>query len=288
LKPGLRFNHGNLTFILSVEPIGTIHPHEEVIPGILSSIEASLRRSGAQLDPVIVDSSSGVALDGMHRVEALRRMGASKILACKVDYRSRSVRLRRWLRAYEGTSNPLLEDLKVRLDLTRVSHAEAVQEVVSHRSPAALFAGGVSFRSRMPFESVRGSLELVRVFDTVAARSGIRPRIVTDAEAESLIESGAFVFYPPAPAKKDVVESGISRMLMPPKSTRHLIPARPVGLTYPLGWLLDAKMSLKEANTRLEHLVAESKVFATRPGSEYNGRVYEEALYRFVRGVAPS
>jgi hypothetical protein len=266
-----------------VEPIEEVLPHEQVMADVLRAMQDSLKRSRAQLDPVIVDDRTGVALDGMHRVEALKEMGATKILVCRVDYSNAAIKLGRWLRAYEGSSNPLLEDLKVRLDLTRVSRAEAMSEVEGRRTPAALFAAGMSFKSLMPFVSVRESLELVKVFDETALRSGIRPRIVAEGDAEGLIQAGAFVFFPPSPSKADVVESGLSHNLFPPKSTRHLIPARPVGVSFPLKWLLERDLSVEEANRRLASLVADSRILNMRPGSEYMGRIYEEPLYRYVR-----
>jgi hypothetical protein len=283
LKSSLTIKHRDINLVLSVEPIEEVLPHEQVIPEVLRAIQGSLKRSGAQLDPVIVDDRTKVALDGMHRIEALKGLGASKILVCRVDYDSAAIRLGRWLRAYEGLSNPLLEDLKVRLDLTRVSRAEAMSEVEGRRTPAALFAAGMSFKSLMPFVSVRESIELVKVFDETARRSGIRPRIVAEGEAEGLIRTGAFVFFPPSPSKADVVDSGLRRNLFPPKSTRHLIPARPVGVSFPLDWLTEKELSVKEANRRLASLVAESRIVSMRPGSEYMGRIYEEPLYHYVR-----
>jgi hypothetical protein len=283
LNENLTIRHHGIVLLLSIEPIDKVFPHEEILPDVLGAIGESLKNSASQLDPVIIDNATGVALDGMHRVEALRSMGASKILACRVDYGIDSIKVGRWLRAYEGTSNPLLEDLKVRLNLTRVSRAEALSEVEGHRVPAALFAGGISFKSLMPFVSVRESIELVRVFDETALRSEVRPRIVDEEEAGRLIEKGAFVFVPPSPTKADVIESGLRRHLFPPKSTRHLIPARPVGVSFPLRWLLDAQLSAEEANGRLSDLVAWSRIVALPPGSVYMGRTYDEPLYRYVR-----
>jgi hypothetical protein len=158
-----------------------------------------------------------------------------------------------------------------------------MSEVEGRRTPAALFAAGMSFKSLLPFVSVRESIELVKVFDDTALRSGIRPRIVAEGEAEGLIKAGAFVFFPPSPSKADVLESGLTHSLLPPKSTRHLIPARPVGVTFPLEWLMEGEMSIEEANRRLASLVANSRIITLRPGSEYMGRVYEEPLYHYVR-----
>jgi len=283
LKPSLTIRHRDITLVLSVEPIEKVLPHEQVVADLLRAMQNSLKRSRAQLDPVIVDDKTGVALDGMHRVEALKQLGASKILVCRVDYDNAAIKLGRWLRAYEGASNPLLEDLKVRLDLTRVSPAEAMSELEGHRTPVVLFAAGMSFKSLMKFVSVRESIELVKVFDEVALWSGIRPSMVAEGEAKRLIEAGAFVLFPPSPSKADVVESGLSKKLLPPKSTRHLIPARPVGVSFPLRWLMERGLSVEEANRRLASLVAESQIVRMRAGSEYMGRLYEEPLYHYVR-----
>ena len=89
MKGNPTIKHDGIVLVLSIEPIERVLPHEEVLPEVLEGIGESLRRSGAQLDPVIVDGSTGVALDGMHRVEALRKMGASKILVLPRGLRQR-------------------------------------------------------------------------------------------------------------------------------------------------------------------------------------------------------
>lgn len=276
----LFIKHDRLTLSLTVEDVRSVKPHEETIPHVIGEMVSSLKREEAQLDPIIVDQRTGVALDGMHRLAALKQLGARRIVVCRVDYRSTSIRLKRWLRACDAPSTPLLEDLKVRLDLTRSGDLKARRMVDGGKSLAALITRGTAFYSLLP-RTKGEDFEALRVFDGVAANHGLKPRLVTDLDIEDAIASGALLLYTPRPKKKDVVMAGLSGKVLPPKTTRHLVPARPMGLAYPLNWLKDDTLSLREANRRLGELVASRRLERVEPGTKYGDRTYEETLYVF-------
>ena len=60
--------------------------HEEVDEDHLVELTAEILRDGILRQPVLVDSESGVILDGHHRVRALKTLGCSLIPAYLVDY----------------------------------------------------------------------------------------------------------------------------------------------------------------------------------------------------------
>jgi hypothetical protein len=265
---------------LSVEPVEDIRLHEEVVPELLREMASALKEEGAQLDPVIVDGRTGVALDGMHRIQALKEIGAKRALVCKVNYFDPHIRLRRWLRTYVGINTPLLEDLKVKLNLTRTTVEDAMKRVDRGLSPVGLLAWGWGYCSMSKPRSVLHDLQYVRTFDSTAADHGVRPALTEDSGVEGVSARG-FVLYARRPRKMDVIRAATMGAPMPPKTTRHLVPARPVGIGYPLDWLTDEGISGGEARERLRRLLEARRVKHLKPGTEYKGRVYEESLYLY-------
>lgn len=77
-------------------PIGELKSHERVDEANVLDLEAFLRRTGVVADPIWVARGSSVILNGHHRVEALRRLGAERVPAWLLDYESDLVHLERW------------------------------------------------------------------------------------------------------------------------------------------------------------------------------------------------
>jgi hypothetical protein len=85
------------------------------------------------------------------------------------------------------------------------------------------------------------------------------------------------VIFTPRITKKEVVTTAFSGEVFIHKSTRHVIPARPLFLNIPLKWL---NMNLKEANKILDEYLFEKKIRYLPPGQTFD-RLYEEEIYIF-------
>ncbi len=72
--------------------------HEATISGSLDGLMEEIERSGILRSPVIVGRESLVVLDGMHRMEALRKLGCRFMCVCLVDYASPGIKVDRWCR----------------------------------------------------------------------------------------------------------------------------------------------------------------------------------------------
>ncbi len=77
-------------------PIGELKVHEEVRGADLAELVASISREGVVEEPILVAEGSLVILNGHHRVEALRRLGAARVPAWVVDYDAPEIELDRW------------------------------------------------------------------------------------------------------------------------------------------------------------------------------------------------
>ena len=70
--------------------------HEQIEEKNLRELIDQLRRTKVISEPIWVARGSSVILNGHHRVEALRRIGADRVPAWVIDYDSELVHLERW------------------------------------------------------------------------------------------------------------------------------------------------------------------------------------------------
>jgi len=79
--------------------------------------------------------------------------------------------------------------------------------------------------------------------------------------------------------KDEVVTIASSGRLYPPKSTRHLIPSRPLGTRVPIEWLTLDKPEIAQAKL-MDHL-SRMKLRRIEEGSIVGSRKYEEEVFLF-------
>jgi len=79
--------------------------------------------------------------------------------------------------------------------------------------------------------------------------------------------------------KKEVEETVQKRELFPPKSTRHLVPSRPLGAGVPIDWLQGS--DFLEAQSRYQEYIQSRKVKRLPEGSRVGSRRYIEEVFLF-------
>jgi len=79
--------------------------------------------------------------------------------------------------------------------------------------------------------------------------------------------------------KSEVVDAVKKGKLFPPKSTRHLVPSRPLGGGVPIDWLQGSDFS--EAQSRYQEYVQSRKVKRLPEGSRVGSRRYLEEVFLF-------
>jgi L-serine kinase (ADP) len=77
-------------------PLSELKSHERTTESITVDLVALLQRTRVVADPIWVARGSSVILNGHHRVEALRRLGAERVPAWVIDYESELVHVERW------------------------------------------------------------------------------------------------------------------------------------------------------------------------------------------------
>ena len=76
--------------------LARLRAHEQYDERNVVELVADIRSRGVFADPIWVARGSFAVLNGHHRVEALRRLGARRIPAWVIDYESELVRLEPW------------------------------------------------------------------------------------------------------------------------------------------------------------------------------------------------
>jgi hypothetical protein len=261
--------------------ISKLYLHEETIFDQLDKLKTSLRESRILQAPIIVDRNSMVILDGMHRVHSLKELGYRLVLVCLVDYMDPRITVGRWCRTISKPFNSQIAHESFEKHSLGLVQAYGVNPM---KSPDAFIAFGSG-----SYKIEAGSLNQLSLckelysLETQLQDSGYQIGHKNEDEATRLLAMGEIsaLLCPPLITKQQVVEVATSNNVFPPKSTRHKLPARPVGISLPLSMLNDDKSSSVEANRRLASMLANRTVRKLPPDSSYFGRKYDETLYVF-------
>lgn len=265
---------------VSVADVDDLKLHEETIDSYLEELAESIEDNEEVYDPVIVDKKTGVVLDGMHRVSAMRELGYEKIPVCYVDYKDPKVKLGSWCRIFEDVSLEKLKetcgDLGFEFDDCR---SEDIPDILENREAELILLSkdecyilsGVS-------DSIKEIFEKAIEVEEALREDGIEPRYEPEKGIlDKVGEDEVALLLPPA-SKDEVIDVSLSDSVFSHKTTRHVIPARPMRINVPLDLLKkDIDTVEKEMTEKLE----KSEVEHLPPGSRFEGREYEEELVIF-------
>ncbi|ADL19368.1 hypothetical protein ASAC_0963 [Acidilobus saccharovorans 345-15] len=167
------------------------------IPERVDEVLKSVTRSMVMAKPLVVAADSWILVDGAHRLEALKRLGARYAPAVIIDYNSDEVKLLGWVRSYSYSSEALNE-------LRRLAAISKRRN--RHDGSVMIWLEGLdSYYDIKKFESLGFTLRGV----STSTRS-----------------LAGLIVIPPPPTKDLVVRAAMSGELLPPKATRHITAAK--------------------------------------------------------------
>jgi len=276
--------HPLITLKISIEEVGRLHIHEEIIPDVVDKLVAKIEADGIFTNPVMVDEKSLVVLDGMHRVAAVRKMGYGFIPVCLIDYGNSNVVLSSWHRLL--SESPSLNDIlavaeKLGLTAERTTWDTAYSYVENRVAKTAIFLKGGCFAIHGAHSNVKETYDLIYMIETQFRSKGCSVTYDTADGAKLQVYSGkaSAGLMTPRLSKEEVVQVALSGRVFPQKATRHIVPARPMRVDVPIEWLT-GRIRLEEANKRLVELLS-SKNIQRLAGGQVLDRRYEEELYIF-------
>jgi len=277
----LLIKHEKVDLRICLWPSESLLLHEETIPDRIAELKNSFLHDGVVKDPVIVDADSSVVLDGMHRVAALRELRCLRIPVCAVDYLNPSITVGVWYRAFSGLVSPAqLEAAFASSGISMVNLSADMTSIEKGRTPAMIFASGECFR----LDSQRlSAYEVLKVAEHCARDLHLGVGFETEHDAiERLMNRKAdAIMTLPSIDKATVREAGLSGRLLPHKATRHVIPARPLGVNTPLGTLIDDALLLQKANQMFVADLQLRGIVRNPSGAVIEGRRYEEETFIF-------
>ena len=272
----------SLKLRLSMLDIEELKPHEEVIQDIVAKLSSEIRIDGVVRDPLIVDEVDHVILDGMHRFNALKRLGCRFAPCCLLDYNDPRISVGSWFRTFtfeepDSAVQKALSNLGLENSTTKLSE-------ISNYDPdaIALTRDGSQF-------SLQGSMSVLERCRTAASieidmvKQGREVTYLSEAQAGQRLASGAasLMIILPVLTKDEVRTFGKEGSLFPHKVTRHVIPSRPLAVNVPLSLLTDVKLSTREADREFNRLLSARDVARKPAGSVIDGRHYDEELIIF-------
>ena len=276
---GFEINSGKIPILLVLKRIHELKPHEETVPSDLRAIVKTLKQDPILRHPVVADASTGAVLDGNHRLAALSELGCYTIPTALIDYQNPLVKVDRWFRVMTGESlNDFMKQTSDSQSRLFKSISEADRNVLSRESYAWLGdrKEWFTFGPNGP-DAVEAFQKSFRI-EEKARNNHLKIAYTDNDDLKELPENG-FMMSTVRVEKSEVIESCINRRLFPPKSTRHLIPSRPLGLTIPIVWLKNKNYA--EAESVFVKHVDSKRVKRLPEGSKVGSRRYLEEVFLF-------
>ncbi len=218
----------------------------------------------------------------MHRRAALEALGAKFALCAEYDYLKPAVKLERWLRYFIAPNPEFLTEL---ISLFRMREferfEEAVRAVDDGKSQLALLSAGASYVSERKLNVIQ-VYEAVGEIDELCKKYKIDIEYASESSRFELFTSeSVYLLYPLKMSKRDVLEIARKGKVFPCKTTRHVVPVRPMGVYFPLDLLKNS--SRVESNKELRNVVKSSRIEIEEREVWYEGRRYSEPLAIFRR-----
>jgi len=199
--------------------IADLHPHEQVDPIRLRELKKQLADDGFQKDPIIVEDKNLIVIDGHHRIRALRALGYSRVVAHKIDYlEDDRIVLKTWYPVITGSRTELIKALHHCLEASTQQNGRLQDPV--------LIINDREYRLRATRRTI---------MDSLLGRFKIE--YVPDVETAKKLSKdngygGAIIFG--SISKEDVIRAALSGAVLPPKTTQHIVPNKPVDWFIPL------------------------------------------------------
>ena len=281
----------SLRLELEILPVASLFAHERLLPSVADRLSLEFRSTPYLENPVIVDQNL-IILDGNHRVHVFKRLQFKHIAVCRIDYMHREARLRYWFRLLANVKSidhlkRVSEEFKGRFEYVR--DKAALERIMEENFACCGVQHGEVFGVLVfDQEVVEDAVSAYDLLENLQARL-VEEGIAVDYIPCQYAHKGEFcqcltdehvILWTPQITKEMVVKAAKQERLFAPKTTRHLIPARPLHINVPTAWLRE-DVSLEVINQRFMDHLGGKELRRLGPGQVINGRYYEEELFVF-------
>ncbi len=232
-----------------IVPLAQCDPHEQVLPERVDRIAADILQKGMLEDPLIVTRFPGttnrwLVIDGMHRFAACKKLGLSNVAVHEVEYNNPNILLETWDIITHQSFRPE-QNLPSEYALKKHpwANARTVQTQLHQRQILAAIAdrnGDLVVVEKVgDGHDVQTVMHVVDAIDKVIDQKQLNPEFFADSESIQRFEAGegSSIILRPRFTKAEVISQTLLGHIFPYKSTRHIIPNRPLHLNVPLAQL---------------------------------------------------
>lgn len=285
MSSGFRISHPKVTLEITLEEVEKLHVHEETIPEVLDKLTEKIKVDRIFIHPIIADEKTLVVLDGMHRVAAAKSIGYNLVPVCLVDYTNPNIVVGSWYRLIdEVTELEKIREAIIDLDLTVAddSFEEAHRKVEERKAVAAVFSQSECLTFYGNSKNINQIYDDIKKIELKLRSSGYPVSYCTEKDAVENVGSSnvSAALITPTVSKNEIINMALAGRVFMQKTTRHIIPARPMFINVPNKWLYRAATELSNKRKRLAKLLSSRKL-ERLPSGQVMDRRYEEELYIF-------
>lgn len=258
---------------IKIVPLNNILVHEQTVKKWARHLAYYMADTGIQKNPIVVCkiNKKYIVLDGMHRVEAMKFLKCRDIMVYIVDYFNDNVELHNWYAIAFGKIKieKLIKEVnnnkyKNELDITKLKKRLNLNELIKTRKIlVALRDKEENIYIISPKKEIDSNAYInitTSLIETIeSAIDAMECRLVyvpdTTGENDFKISSGSILIYRPLYKKEEIINWTLAGNTFPRKSTRHIIPGRPLRVDINIT-LLKENIDLKTKNKLLKaHLL---------------------------------
>ena len=235
--------------VLEIRETKSLLSHEQTISHNLKHLKEGMLNIGHLVDPLVIDSETGVVLDGNHRLKVLEIIECPYAACQTVNYHSPEIEVGTWLPVTDKPLEEIFKDQR-NIKIEKVDQKHGFDTVKNLGSPFMASTKHCSYLLNPGKYKLREMTE-EQVF-ILSMLDSSKIGYVPDNEGQKFIDDGYTVFYRRPYTKEEIVKTAQAHAPLPPKSTRHLIPGRIIRLNMKLGWLHKNK---EGAQNELENML---------------------------------
>jgi len=282
-------NTGSLELKLEVVLVESLLQHEATLPHIVNKLLLEFTNLAKLQNPIIIDEND-ILLDGNHRAFVFKKLHFKYISVCKVNYFNKNVTLRYWYRLLKNIKSvdllkQVVEDMNG--TVTQVTDKNALKEVLEINSlncgiQRGDFYAAISFNKDSVNDAVSAYDFLEKIQNTLL-KKGVTLKYIPDQYVHERkfydgLKDDEVVIWTPQITKKMVIDAAKKGKVFAPRTTRNLIPSRPINVNVPSYWFKE-NISLEEINRRFSKFLARKHIKRFGPGQVIAGRYYGEELF---------
>lgn len=276
---------------LDIVKVDSLKKHEHTLPAKIDQIKYLFKTWSSLKDPIIIDENH-IILDGNHRALIFKELNYEYIAACRINYLAKEIQLRSWYRKVDNvhdldrfcqvlSNNGFQLGKRLSISSLDLEHVEVPPENL------ALFMQGDKIQPIRCFKSISifEKFQMINTLEEILRDEGygidyIPDQYLGDEDYLDSLSSSDLIVITPRINKEDVIRDVLAGKIYAPKSTRHVIPTRPLNIEVPIEWFQN-KLPYENLKERFEKLMANKIARHFGPGQVLDGRYYEEDILVF-------